>query len=335
MPVRDLSAYIDDALFSLTRQFRDPKDLEVVLVDDGSADDTVEIAESYQNRLANLQIMRNAESVGAATARNQGLTEIHGRFVMFMDGDDWLVPGHLERVADALAAAGCPMARHDLVRVEGTKRQVVRAPQAVRNQVLDPRASIMPADRQTMVDHPFPPAGMFDRALHEDGLLSFSDGLQTATDRPWVWRLHLAVPSYTVVNESGYCYRRGVATSLTQIYDERRLDFVRAFAEVREMLADDSDGARFLPKLVRTVLAITAYHMTFAEHMSESLYDGLVRRSSELLATFDPTVVREQVVNSSPERHQLLIDVLRTDALAPALRGSGVSLTEATTGSSS
>jgi glycosyltransferase involved in cell wall biosynthesis len=316
MPVRDTEQYLDDAMTSLTRQFDDARDLEVVVVDDGSGDATPDVAASYADRLPNLKVLRNAEPVGAATARNQGLAESTGRYLTYLDGDDWYAPHHLRDVTDALEAFGVPILRHDHVTVEEGQRRVVRAMEPVRERVLDPRESILPTDRPTMVDYPYGWAGVYDRAIADDGLLTFSDGMRTATDRAWVWRLHLRGAAYVVTNHAGVCYRRGVTTSLTQLYDERRLDFTRAFAEIHEILDADRETDRFLPKLARTVLAIVDHHLGFAEHMPAELLAELNRRSAELIRTFPAEMVRVQLEQSGPRRWVTLRDVLPPE-LAP------------------
>jgi glycosyltransferase involved in cell wall biosynthesis len=310
MPVRDTELYLDDAMTSLTRQLDDVRDLEVIVVDDGSSDSTPEIAASYADRLPLLKVLRNAEPVGAATARNQGLGEATGRYVTYLDGDDWYAPRHLQHVTDAVEAFGVPILRHDHVTVHEGERRIVRAMEPVRNRVLDPRESILPTDRPTMVDYPYGWAGIYDRAIAKDGLLTFSDGMRTATDRVWVWRLHLQGTAYVVTSHTGVCYRRGISTSLTQLYDERRLDFVPAFKEIHQLLETDRETDRFLPKLVRTVLAIVEHHLGFAEQMPAELLAALNRRSAGLIRTLPADVVRDQLEQSDPGRRTVLHDVL-------------------------
>lgn len=317
MPVRDTELYLDQAMTSLTRQFDDTHDIEVVVVDDGSSDATPDIAASYANHLPHLKVLRNEEPVGAATARNQGLGESTGRYITYLDGDDWYAPLHLQGVTDAIEAFGVPILRHDHVTVQEEQRRIVRAMEPVRDRVLDPRESILPASQPTMVDYPYAWAGIYDRAIAADGLLTFTDGMRTATDRAWVWRLHLDGIAYVVTNHTGVCYRRGVTTSLTQVYDERRLDFTRAFAEIHEILDADGETDRFLPKLVRTVLAIIDHHLGFAEYMPAELLAELNRRSADLVRTFPPDIVRTQLQQSRPERWVRLKDVLPSE-LAPS-----------------
>ncbi|HEV7625589.1 MAG TPA: glycosyltransferase family 2 protein, partial [Streptomyces sp.] len=84
----------------------------------------------------------------------------------------------------------------------------------------------------------------------------------TAEDRPWIWRLHREARSFATVGLMGVFYRRGVASSLTQIGDVRQLDFIRAFDQVIEETAKDRDAETLLPKAVRTYCAIISHHLT-------------------------------------------------------------------------
>ncbi|MBM7091055.1 glycosyltransferase family 2 protein, partial [Streptomyces sp. S12] len=99
------------------------------------------------------------------------------------------------------------------------------------------------------------------RRLVERGLLHFTDGLRTAEDRPWIWRLHREAESFAVSGLLGVFYRRGLPSSLTQIGDARQLDFVRAFDQVVEETVRDPEAAALLPKAVRTYCAIISHHL--------------------------------------------------------------------------
>ncbi|GHF88064.1 glycosyltransferase family 2 protein [Streptomyces filamentosus] len=259
VPFFNVQTYAPDTLASLRANARD--DFEFLLVDDCSSDDTPAILERAARELPGAVLLRHERNEGLATARNTGLDAARGEFVTFLDGDDWLSPGYYGRLVAAAEGLGCDFLRTDHTSVTGRARSVRRVPVPRRGEVLDPRGAILPAHRTTSVDYPYAWAGIYHRRLLDRGLLHFPHGLRTAEDRPWIWRLHREAKSFAAIGELGVFYRRGVATSLTQIGDVRQLDFIRAFDRVVEETARDEDADLFLPKAVRTYCAVIAHHV--------------------------------------------------------------------------
>ncbi|MDL5203428.1 glycosyltransferase family 2 protein [Streptomyces sp. ALI-76-A] len=263
VPFYNVQQYAPDTLRSLRLNAR--RDFEFVLVDDKSKDDTPAILERAAEELsdvAQVRLVRHDENRGLATARNTGLDAARGEYLTFLDGDDWLAPGYLSELVSAIEGLGCDFVRTDHVQATARARTVHRAPVGLRNEVLNPREAILPADRTTSVDYAYAWAGAYHRRLLDQGLLHFTPGLRTAEDRPWIWKLHREAESFAVVSLLGVFYRRGVASSLTQIGDARQLDFIRAFDQVIEETATDPDAGRLLPKAVRTYCAIIAHHLS-------------------------------------------------------------------------
>jgi glycosyltransferase involved in cell wall biosynthesis len=71
--------------------------VEIIVVDDGSTDDTVRVLAGLKDRLSNLKVISQANG-GVSCARNAGLREASGRFVTFLDADDLFFPGALNPI---------------------------------------------------------------------------------------------------------------------------------------------------------------------------------------------------------------------------------------------
>jgi|tagenome__1003787_1003787.scaffolds.fasta_scaffold20980537_6 glycosyltransferase involved in cell wall biosynthesis len=102
IPVRDGERYLAEALDSVLAQTRLPHD--VVVVDDGSGDRTVAVAESYAPRVR--CVSQPAAGIGAA--RNRGVAEVRGELLAFLDGDDVWPLERLERQLAAFSAGPAP-----------------------------------------------------------------------------------------------------------------------------------------------------------------------------------------------------------------------------------
>lgn len=315
LPAKDVGAYIDTTLKTLSRQFEDRSALKLVAIDDGSRDDTAERMRQHAARFAHAEVISNPAPRGLASARNQGLAHVEGEAFCFIDGDDWMQPRRLEVLLRRMRELGCAMLRTDHVTVTDGRRALVRAPFTRREVVADPRQAILPVDDTTMVDYPFAWAGLFHRSVLDDGLAHFPDGLFTAEDRPWIWRLHLRAESFAVVDAPQLLYRRGRPDSLSRTLDRRQLDFCRAMTEVIEQVVQDRDAERLLPKAVHTVMALSAHHLVRSRQMARS--DRIALRSGvgDLLAGLPGDAVREAVDGLSGSRRRVLARLVRRSGL--------------------
>ncbi len=311
LPAKDAGPYIATTLETLTRQFEDRSAVKLVAIDDGSRDDTGDLMRSYAERFAHAEVLTNPEPRGLASARNQGLEHVEGDAFCFVDGDDWMQPGRLDVLARRLHDLDCDFVRTDHVTVRGRERTLVRAPHPWRERALPPREAILPDDEPTMVDYPFAWAGMFRHRVIDDGLAAFPEGLFTAEDRPWIWRLHLRARSFAVVDAPALFYRRGVTTSLTQVRDRRQLDFVRAMSEVVDLVEADAEAERFLPKIVWTVLALSSHHLVRSRRMTPALRAEMRAGIRGLLGRLPDREVSAALARLDGPRRRVLARLLR------------------------
>lgn len=90
MPVYNREASMATAIDSVLRQTL--QEIELILVDDGSTDGSVEVAKDYARKHLNVKVFQQ-ENAGPGIARNTGLDHATGEYVIFLDSDDW-VPEH-------------------------------------------------------------------------------------------------------------------------------------------------------------------------------------------------------------------------------------------------
>lgn len=101
IPVYKVEPYIRQCLQSIIPQIKDRSDVEVIIVDDGSPDKSIEIAEETTIGISNITIHHQSNQ-GLSMARNNGLECSKGTYVWFIDSDDYLVPDVLSGIMDDL-----------------------------------------------------------------------------------------------------------------------------------------------------------------------------------------------------------------------------------------
>ena len=87
MPVYNVEDYVAEAIESVRQQSYG--EWELLLIDDGSTDESSKICKAYAEKEEKIRYIRK-ENGGVSSARNRGLQETAGEWIYFMDADDWL-----------------------------------------------------------------------------------------------------------------------------------------------------------------------------------------------------------------------------------------------------
>lgn len=96
VPAYNVSDYIEVCIGSLENQTY--KNLEIIIVEDCSADNTWEICCRLEKQYANIILVRHRENLGQEASREDGIAVATGKWIMFLDADDTYLPDGVERV---------------------------------------------------------------------------------------------------------------------------------------------------------------------------------------------------------------------------------------------
>ena len=95
IPVYNVQSYVGECLQSVIDQNLD--DFEIIIVNDGSTDDSLEICKKFSENYPNITII-NQKNVGLSAARKKGLKNAKGKFVYFIDSDDFISAGYFPQI---------------------------------------------------------------------------------------------------------------------------------------------------------------------------------------------------------------------------------------------
>lgn len=125
VPAYNVEKYLPQCLDSIVNQTY--QHLQVVVVDDGSKDNTLSIAQEYAAKYSFVEVYHQ-ENAGVATARNNLLSHVKGDYVLFVDSDDWIEPnmiGFLVKKVEEhqVDVVTCGMVVNDTIVKKGYKQE--------------------------------------------------------------------------------------------------------------------------------------------------------------------------------------------------------------------
>lgn len=106
IPVYNVASYVSRCLQSVVNQSYE--NLEIIVVDDGSTDDSGSICDEFANRDPRIRIIHKING-GLSSARNAGLDIAKGEYIGFVDSDDYIEPKMYELLFDACHKNGCSL----------------------------------------------------------------------------------------------------------------------------------------------------------------------------------------------------------------------------------
>jgi GT2 family glycosyltransferase len=204
IPVYNVERYLGECLDSVLGQTL--KDIEVICVDDGSMDGSAKILAEYAARDARVKVMRQ-ENSGSGVARNLGMGAAKGRFLAFMDPDDFYPAADvLEKLLSAVEGSGCRVAGGRLQVVSGNEPGAKRAQAA-----WDWTGRFPPCGKVRYRDFQAPwgyTCYLYDRELICGNGIAFP-AFKRFQDPPFFVRAMLAAGTFCAIPDCVYCYRVG------------------------------------------------------------------------------------------------------------------------------
>lgn len=126
IPVYNLSRWIEKCVTSVLEQT--VSDIEIIVVDDGSEDDSYKIVKHMQEEHPDKITLLSQENSGQAVARNRALDIACGEYIMFVDGDDYVEPTYIQTLLEKIEneRLDCVVCGYERVDDEGNVLQIVR-----------------------------------------------------------------------------------------------------------------------------------------------------------------------------------------------------------------
>lgn len=228
VPIYNVSKYLRRCLDSIASQTYE--NLEIILINDGSTDDSGKIAEEYAKKDKRARVIHQKNG-GLSSARNAGLKIAHGEFVVFVDSDDYIDPGCIENLHDTAQKSDADIATCRFESFSEDNLRLKRSPVSPKL-VMAGRESA--ADLLTRSRPAYIWTSIFRRSLFTDNNIEFPDG-RTYEDLATRFRLEFFAKKVAYTNQRLYHYlmRRSSITG-TKFSESRFNDILFAVKSIKD-----------------------------------------------------------------------------------------------------
>lgn len=209
VPIYNTEGYLHECIDSILQQTY--KNIQVILVDDGSTDGSLEICKAYMEKDERIMLIQKAHS-GLVEARKAGVGQARGEYCIFVDSDDWIAENLLESVLPLTDNGSVDIVNYNIERVDGKER--VKWIHTVADGVyecgqLEDIYSKMMFDFENSMSGISPSlcSKLIKKSVLEESIKNVDSRITLGEDAAVVYKAMLAAEKVAVTNESYYFYR--------------------------------------------------------------------------------------------------------------------------------
>lgn len=239
IPVYNTEKYLDKCLNTILSQSY--KDIEVLLINDGSTDSSGEICDKYAKKDNRIKVFHE-ENKGVSAARNFGINVATGEWLCFIDSDDWVDSDYLENFVSIFSAEG------DFViqgYIKNTDKQITGGSGFV-SQFENFLDFFMYSEEKNLLNSPC--FKLFRKDIIDRNSISFDENFSLGEDHIFTLEYIRFVTRFSVSFERGYHYRiSSDGNSLTQklIDIEKFKQYVLINHTLREEVLNLNNAGRY------------------------------------------------------------------------------------------
>lgn len=259
VPVYNVSKYLAKCLDSLICQDLKPEEYEIIVVNDGSTDNSEEISRQYEEKYSNIKVVRQ-ENQGLSAARNSGIAIAQGQYIQFVDSDDYLEPNVLKTLVEKMESDNLDVLRFNYQNVNETYE--VYEPYKEHKPYVDYRDEV--CDGLTFLTERLGYACYAVQFLIKSELLrkegnTFKSGIYFE-DTEWTPRILMQAKKVTSTDLMVYNYllRQGSITNSVSIEKKRKVleDKMQLVSSLKQQMLDKADKRWYEGMISATVISI-------------------------------------------------------------------------------
>ena len=314
IPVYNVEKYLNRCIESILLQ--EWKNYDILLVDDGSTDNSPQICEDYAKAYDIISVIHK-ENGGLSEARNTGISNAEGEYVYFLDSDDWIEPNTFSDLAEVIESDQYDIisfnpefvkSEHDIIKSDSKRTKRLTGKEALIDMFSYGFITGFATDK------------IYRKALFTKNTIQFPVG-KYYEDLGTNYKLFLAAKKVYATNQKYYHYLIDNPDSITQSWNEKK--FRDMFGFYKEVFYSDFVRSQ----LNQEELHISQlYYVNGLTHILASLYKAKLHKNydeitSEVKQELEKNKMTCSEMKSIPNRNKYLLYRLHLLKLAFAIQG--------------
>jgi len=277
IPVYNVEQYLRQCLDSIVNQTM--REIHIICVNDGSPDNSRAILQEYADRDSRFEIIDKPNG-GLSSARNAAYPSIKGKYVLFVDSDDWIAIDLCEKTYRKAEVTGAQMTLFSYQEEGGYGS-------AGLFRTITPNDKTTIEEKLPVLDYPIACGKLWRSDFLLDNKLYFPEGL-AFEDNLFNWQAVILAERISVVPERFYHYRC-VSSSISQSGGKHVMHIFPIFEKIREYLLESGYYTAYRDKFLSKKL--NGWHYQY-HHIQKSLRPQYVAMIRESLTAEDREFIR-------------------------------------------
>lgn len=208
VPVYNAEKYLPKCLESILSQTF--TDFELLLIDDGSTDNSSKICDNYASKDNRIRVFHK-ENGGVSSTRNRGIKESQGKWIVFVDSDDWVGTEYLQSMFCDSKTSDLSMQGYKIIRVNGEEEVHKFDSNIYTNNIM---LVFCESEYKNIINSPI--SKLFKREIIEINNIQFDNSISYGEDHLFVLEYLKYVKNVYISNISDYYYYQDDTLSLTR-----------------------------------------------------------------------------------------------------------------------
>lgn len=297
VPIYNMELYLEECIESILKQ--NIKDSEIILVDDGSTDSSLNISEQYGEKYENIYVIHK-KNEGISSARNAGLKVAKGKYVCFVDSDDFFKISFADNFLEVCQSEDLDIIRgwYGIYENEVDRYQVHPFPNiSYANKTLSGYEFL----NQSIKEHAnevVPWLGFFKREYILKHGIIFPEGIDYEEDHLFFLKALICDSNCRIYQSTiefyAYRKRQGSATKTPTL---KQIEDINRIVELETILIEKCNLPKKVKKSALKYVCSSFYQLT-------SIYGRLAKEDVEEAAQMTPFWIKKQCLYYAYDNHQ-------------------------------